>query len=659
MKFTVNPIANAYQKEQLLSSLHRIFGEFDTTMLNFLEPMLEWVEIGGGEVLFNQHEPGDCLYFVISGRLQAHVTDSGGKQQVIGEVIRGETVGEMAIFTGDSRSATIIALRDSVLVKLSQLAFEQVIAAYPAVSMNVTKLIINRLRTSQGQRKLAKKPINICVLALHDSALHDSGLPRSVEPRSVAVRFAAELLPLLRQRGTTLVVSSGLVNDQFNQPNFAQADKQQPEAYRQLTRWLDDQESQHEFMLYVTDPFGGEGTVGHVGITEWTRRCLRQADEVLLLADAWQEPGLTPVEVHLLTDDGDADGLLVQPRPTSVPNTLLLLHPPDTAHPRHTARWLALRPAVKRHFHLRPELPRDMVRLGRIMSGNSVGLVLAGGGAKGFAHIGVMRALQEWHIPIDVVGGTSMGGMIGAAFSFDESIDLTTRYLRKGAFSNPTKDYNILPLLSLIRGGRQRQMIQTCIGDFTGNPQADLEDSWLTFFTLSSNYTLAREEVHTRGPMLKYLLATSAIPGVLPPVIDGDHLLVDGGSFNNFPADVMSRFGVGRVIGVDLVIDKPRALAMEEMPGPMALLRDRFRKKRQRKYRLPSIMSIILNSTLLYSSARRNENVRHTDLYFNPDVSRYGMMNWGAFDQIVQKGYDHAVEVLSGLSAEELDNLRT
>jgi NTE family protein len=201
-------------------------------------------------------------------------------------------------------------------------------------------------------------------------------------------------------------------------------------------------------------------------------------------------------------------------------------------------------------------------------------------------------------------------------------------------------------------------MIQTCISDLTGNPTPYIEDSWLPFFALSSNYTRAREEIHTRGPMLKYLLATSAIPGVFPPVIDGDDLLVDGGSFNNFPADVMSQFGAGKVIGVDLSIDKPRKLTMAQMPSPTSLLRDRFRSKRQRKYRLPSLLSLMLNATLLYSSARRNENIRHTDLYFNPDVSRYGIMNWTSYDHIVQKGYEHAVEVLSGLQPDELARLR-
>jgi NTE family protein len=636
MRVTTEPLANSYQKEQLLTNLYRIFGEFDTTMLNLLESMLEWVEISGGEVLFRQHDPADSLYFVISGRLQAYITDDQNRQQVIGEIIRGETVGEMAIFTGDPRSATIVALRDSVLVKLSQNAFEQVIAAYPAVSMNVTKLIINRLRTSQNQRKSIKKPINICVLGLHETPAESVGQ---------ATRFATELAPLLDRKGSTFVVSSHEVDKYFDQPGFAQVDKRSPMAYRQITQWLDDQESQHEFMLYVTDPF----QPGHdQPLSEWTRRCLRQADEILLLADARQSPDLTLIEKQYLTNE----------LRMGVPHTLLLLHPADTAHPRDTARWLALRPAVKSHYHIRPELDRDMTRLARILSGTSVGLVLAGGGAKGFAHIGVLRALQEWDIPIDFVGGTSVGGLVAATFSFDEAIEPTTRLLRKAAQFNPTKDYNFLPFISLIRGRRIEQMIQTCISDFTGNPSPDIEDSWLTFFALSSNYSQAREEVHTRGAMLKYLLATSAIPGVFPPVIDGNDLLVDGGSFNNFPADVMSRFGVGKVIGVDLNIDKPRKLALEQIPSPTNLLRDRFRAKRQRKYRLPSLLSIMLNATLLYSSARRNENIRHTDLYFNPDVSRYGIMNWSSYDSIVQKGYEHALERLAQLSPEELAQLR-
>ncbi len=634
MRRTLDPRINQYHKEQLLKNLHRIFGEFDTTMLTLLEPLLEWVEVGGGEILFRQHDTGDSLYFVISGRLQAFVPDDRGKHQVIGEIIRGETVGEMAIFTGDPRSASIIALRDSVLVKLSKHAFEQVIAAYPAVSMNVTKLIINRLRTSQGERQAPKKPVNICLLALHENPL---------SPASEATDFARKIQPLLNRKGKTCVVSSEKVNDYFGQPAIAQVDKSNPAAYRELTQWLDDQESQHEFMLYVTDPV----LPGHA-LTEWTRRCLRQGDEILLLADVTQGPDLTAMEQRHLTNTFQ----------TGAPQTLILRHPAPTDHPRHTARWLALRPTVKNHYHIRTGLDRDLARLARILSGTAVGFVLAGGGAKGFAHIGVLRALQEWDIPVDVVGGTSVGGLVAASFSFDESVDTVTRHLRKAAHFNPTKDYNLLPFISLIRGRRIKQMLQNCISDFTSQPDTGIEDSWLTFFTISSNYTQAREEIHTRGSLLKYLLATAAIPGVFPPVVEGDDLLVDGGTFNNFPADVMSRSGVGKVIGVDLNFDKPRKLNLDQIPSPAALLRDRFRPRGLKKYRLPSLISIMLNSTLLYSSARRNENIRYTDLYFNPDVSRYGMMSWASYDHIVAKGYEHASEVLQQLGPEKLAALQ-
>jgi NTE family protein len=635
MKLTTEPLVNQHQKELLLNNLHRIFGDFDTTMFGLLEPLLEWVEVGGGEVLFRQNEPGDSLYFVISGRLQAYVTNAQDHHQLIGEISRGETVGEMAIFTGDPRSATIVALRDSVLVKLSRHAFEQVVAAYPAVSMNVTKLIIHRQRMAQGQRQVPKKPVNICILALHESP---------EKPTHLADHFAVELCRQLEKKGNCFRVSSGVVDKLFSQPDFAQGDKSNPITYRGLTQWLDEQESQHEFMVYVTDPL----LPGHT-LSEWTRRCLRQSDEILLLADAEQAPQLTPMEEQYLPE-------ILR---IGVPHTLVMLHPTTTDHPRHTAQWLAPRPAVKAHYHLRKNHQRDMARLARILSGTANGFVLAGGGAKGFAHIGVLRALQEWDIPVDVVGGTSVGGLVAAAFSFDESIDTVTQHLRKAALYNPTKDYNLLPFISLIRGRRIEQMLRNCIFDFTGQPDTCIEDSWITFFTLSSNYTHAREELHTRGSLLKFLRATSAIPGVFPPVIDGNDLLVDGGTFNNFPADIMSRWTVvGKVIGVDLNIDIPRTLNLEEIPGPAALLRDRFRPRKLKKYRLPSLISIMINSTLLYSSARRSENIRYTDLYFNPDVRRFGMMSWAQYDQIVAKGYEHACEVLSELSPEQLATLR-
>lgn len=613
-----------FQHSLLISSLTNVFGEFDTALLAMIEPMLEWMEIGGGETLFNQHDAGDSLFFVISGRLQVLVSDGVGDTKKIGEIMRGETVGEMAVFTGKPRSATIIAIRDSLLVKLSKTVFERVITAYPAVAMNVTNLIINRLQKAQNPRVALKKPVNICLLALHHA------------PDMAG--FVAELTERLGQKGTVYVASSTIANQVFKQDDIAQTNKTNSEAYRQLTRWLDDQELTHEFLLFIADPT----------LTEWTRRCMRQADQILLLADATEPAAPSPFEKQYQAAKNN----------TGATEVLVLVHPPATQVPRHTADWLAARPTVKAHYHLRANNADDMARLARVLSGTANGLVLAGGGAKGFAHLGVFKALQEFQIPVDFVGGTSIGGMMAAGIGFGKSVDEIIRIVRKGAIFNPTKDYNWMPFMSLIGGRRMEQLLKTTALDMAGSADIHIEDSWRTLFMVSSNYSKAREEVHTRGNYVRYLLATSAIPGVFPPVIDGDDLLVDGGTFNNFPADVMSRMDVGRVIGVDLIIDKPRKMTIAVMPTPNELLRDRFRPKKQRKYRLPSLMSIMLNATLLYSVARRNETKQFLDLAFNPDVTRFGLLSWSAFDKIVETGYDHALSVLQNLTDDELARFR-
>jgi NTE family protein len=617
-------LSNQFHQELLRKNLARIFGELDESLLKTIEPLILWVEIGGGETLFKQNEVGDSLYFVISGRLQALAMDAHNEYKVLGEIIRGETVGEMAIFTGEPRSATIVAIRDSVLVKLSKQVFEQIISEYPAVSMNVTRLIINRLQNSQSLRKPLKKPINICLLPLHSSfSLGD---------------FASELHQLLTAKGTVYLASSEVVNQVHQKDHFAQANKIQTKDYLQLSQWLDEQESKHEYMLYVADST----------ISEWTRRAVRQADEIILIADATKTPDLTDMESWIQNDH----------RGMGARYTLILMHPPQTLLPKNTEKWLQLRTHVKAHYHLRTGERHDIARLARIVSGTAVGFVVAGGGAKGFAHIGVMRALEEFKIPIDFVGGTSVGAMVAASISFGKPSKIVQENMKIGAIFNPTKDYNILPFISLIRGNRIRKMIQNTIQAFAKRPDTNLEDTWLPLFVISSNYTQAREEVHRHGSMVKYVQASTAIPGVFPPVIDGNDLLVDGGTFNNFPADVMSKTGVGKVIGVDLTVDKSYPLKVKDIPSPLQLLQDRLRPKKKRKYRLPSVVSILLNSMLLYSAARRNETKRYTDLYFNPDVKRFGIMNWGAFDAIVEKGYEHAKEVLSNLSEEELNTFR-
>jgi NTE family protein len=165
---------------------------------------------------------------------------------------------------------------------------------------------------------------------------------------------------------------------------------------------------------------------------------------------------------------------------------------------------------------------------------------------------------------------------------------------------------------------------------------------------VATNYSQAREEVLTRGRLQHALLASAAIPGALPPLVRDGDLLCDGGTFNNFPVDVMkARRGIGCVVGVDLSVRKPRRLDFDEVPGPWALLRDRLRPRAARRYRLPTLPAYLLNTTILYSISRQREAQRLTDVHFNPPLERVGLLQWGKLDAIVEQGYTHAMQVLA------------
>jgi NTE family protein len=396
---------------------------------------------------------------------------------------------------------------------------------------------------------------------------------------------------------------------------------------------LDALEAQHDFILLVADAES----------EAWTRRCVRHSDELLLLADSTRQPAVHPFERTCVEG---------RPARSEAAEMLVLLHPADTVTPRGTREWLARRP-VTGHVHLRRGLERDMARLARLISRNAVGLVLGGGGARGFAHLGIWRALQEQGVEIDCVGGTSIGSVMAALVATDQPVERAISVAKKAFSRNPTGDYNWLPLISLIKGRRVRRAIDGALRELVGDNVA-VEDLWKTYFCVATNYTQASEQRVTSGDLAGALLASGAIPGALPPVVRDGDLLCDGGTFNNFPVDLMREVrGVGKVLGVDLGARHARKLEFDEVPGSWTLLRDRFRPWQKRRYRLPSLMAYLLNITILYSMSRQDEAKRQTDVYFCPPLSRVGLLQWSRFDQIVRQGHEHGVEVLAKLDERE------
>ena len=608
-----------YKNELLTRHLRNFLGDIDPAAMALLCRHLEWVEVAAGQTLMAQGDPGDSMYLSISGRLRAYVRDTDGTEHMVREMARGQIIGEMSLYTDEPRSATVVAIRDSVLVRLSKAVFNDLLASSAQVSIALTRQIIKRLQTVQRRSDLAR-PVTIALLPI----------TAGVETGAFSARLGQHLL----RHGRVCVVDAAGVDAALGRPGIAYSDPDDAEGNRLIAVYLDEIEAAHEYVLLV----------GEEHPNAWTQRCSRRSDEMLLLADAAQPPVLHETEVQYL---------MKRPGRSEAAEILVLLHPADLRCPSGTKQWLARRP-LSDHLHIRPELERDMARLARVQSRTAVGLVLAGGGARGIAHLGIIRALQERGIEIDYVGGTSIGAVMAVLAGADRPFDEALPVARRAFKGNPTGDFNLLPLLSLIAGKRLFKVIDTAARELLGR-DADVEDLWKNCYVVASNYSQASEHVIFRGALVKSMLASIAIPGALPPVLHDGDLLCDGGTFNNFPVDVMRGLrGVGRVIGVDLSFRQPRRIEHDAVPGTWALLRDKLRPRKLRRYRFPSLVSYLMNVTILYSSSRQRESQKLTDLYFNPPLDRVGMLQWEKFDNIVEQGHAHGLQVLDALPPEPL-----
>jgi NTE family protein len=607
-------VRQRYQDELLATHLRTYLGDVEPAALDELRACLEWINVPAGETLMKQGEAGDAMYLVLSGRLRAYVDDEEGTPRPTREMGRGQIAGEMSVITGEPRLATVVTVRDSVLVRLRKADFNRLLATSPQLSVVLTRQIIEHLQSRQDLFRAAR-PVTIGLVPVSAGVDIDA--------------FARRLERALARFGRVCSVDSTTLADDIGAAGMQDATR--------VAMRLTEIEAAHASVLLVADATA----------TPWTMHCCRGADEILLVADATQPPQLHESESAWLAGrNGRAEASEV----------LVLLHPAQTRSPRGTRAWLARR-EVDDHVHVRPEVDADIARLARILSHTAVGLVFAGGGARGLAHLGVYRALRERGIDVDYVGGTSIGAIMAALVACNSAVADVVKVARRSFIENPTGDFNLLPLLSLVKGRRLRRIIDGALRELLGF-DADIEDLWKSYFCVASNYSQARESLIRRGNLGKAMRASVAIPGALPPVVHDGDLLCDGGTFNNFPVDVMHHMrGVGTVIGVDLALRKARRIEVDEVPGTWTLLRDRMRPYLARRYRFPSLLAYLMNVQILYSSSRQESKRKLTHLYFNPPLERVGMLEWRRFDDIVAQGHAHAVAVLDALAPGELERV--
>ncbi len=559
----------------------------------------ECLRIEAGDVLFAEGDPPDAGYVVVSGRLTA---TRGGVQ--IGEVGRGEVVGEIGLIERSPRTATVTALRDSTLARFSVDTFGTLIETHPALMLQLSRTILARVGRPLAKTDRARS-IAVAVTA-------------PIDTRACVGRLAAEIA----RHGTTRHLWADRIDEALGRPGLV--DSELSVTRPALSEYLQDVETRHDYLVLETE----------AAATCWTRLALTLADRIVVITSA------DPDDAELRRV---GDVLRAAPTSTGIERWLALVHPADTTRPRGAAT-IADRFGFQRVAHVREGSAADLDRLARLVSGNATGLVLGGGGARGFAHLGVWRALSELDIEIDAIGGASIGASLGALMALqiphDELVPLVAELFRG------LLDYTV-PVVSLVKGERIRRNITRMFTD------VDLRDLWIPFFCVSTNLTRCRTEVHDRLDAATAIRASVAIPGILPPVpFEGD-LLVDGGVLNNLPCDVMRASGaVSRLIAVDL--SPPVGPRAHEDYGLSVsgwrALRAQFGSSQPQ---FPRLLAVIMRALVAGSVRDRDRLLADgsVDWYLDLELAGVQLLDFERVVEIADRGYEAARPRLEALVA--------
>jgi predicted acylesterase/phospholipase RssA len=556
---------------------------------------LELRELEAGAWCLREGDDADGLYVALHGRLE--VVSAGEPRH---ELTRGDVFGELALLSGEPRSAGVRAVRDSEVVVLSAEAFGRFVEGDPGAVRQMARVVIRRL-LAPASGPTARPVGTLGLLATPDSA-------------GLLAEVARDLTEALAPEGPTVLV-----------------DLDAAPARRHRAAWAHDLEADHRFVVYVATPTQGE----------WFDWCRRQSDRVVVVADAVAG---SPSEVASLLRSAGGRAGPGSAAPAAPSSTLLLLvHSPGTARPARTARWLHAVP-VGSHLQLRRHHRADTGRVARLCTGRGVGLVLGGGGPRGLAHIGVLQALEDLHVPVDAVGGTSIGALVGSGYALGyDGAECERRTFaaiaRAGRLFPPT-----LPVLSVSSPRKVNQVLEEILA------RGRAEDCWLPTFAVSANLSRAEVVVHERGPLVHNVRASIAIPGILPPVRSGGDLLVDGGVLDNLPVDVMrSRPGIGTVIAVDVGVDAEMAAPGDyrETASGFGLLADRL-VRRGDIARPPTALEIMFRAKDLAARRIQMDLLAHNqpDLLLRPPVLETGMFDFAGARHLIGAAREHAVAEL-------------
>ena len=549
-----------------------------------------------GHKLIAAGTAADAMYLVFSGRFRVE------RDRVdLAEIGAGSVIGEIAFLTGSTRTADVVAARDSIVYRIDRAAYDALCAEVDGLPQAIASELAERLaKTSARVTQSPSRPParTFCILPAAGAPLPE--------------RFVPDLTAAIEGHHSVALVTEATFKDALGE----RADPTTPESIA----WLNAQEHNAKIVLFVANPDAGD----------WSRAALKQADQAVFVAQAinYQDPSeLEEFALKILPESQ---------------RRLVLLHPNRMQKAAGTGRWLDSRPVFLHHHVALTGGTEDMARLGRFLSGRAIGMVLSGGGAFGAAHVGVYRAMGEAGLPVDIVGGTSVGAAMGGAIALGVPAEeigprIEQIFVRSGAMRRIT-----VPKFAFL----DHKVLDAALVEHFGN--VPIEDLWMPFYAVAADLSRMKKVILRRGPLWEAIRASSGIPGVLPPFFTSTgRMLVDGGCVDNMPFHTMHalKSGPNIVVNVQKSTDEMGYIDYSKLPGRGALLRQTLFPFGKTPPRVPGVISTVMRS-LLVGQSDLLADLHDTDLMIRPPgLTGAGFLAWHQHKLFYEMAYRHALEV--------------
>lgn len=575
----------------------------DEEQLKLLSNRATWLSLQSQESILVQGHRHSDVYVLVHGKLRYHVKDRSDRIIAQGYLYPGDIAGDISAFNESESVASVFSSRPCQVIKIDLELFRNtILSCSQAVNSIAQKLISHASNALQKDRRRRVRE-SIAIVPLDDCVPIDA--------------FMADLASSLNKFGVTGVVTKSIAENSLGL-NFTD-DVPDEQVYQQNYQTISNFIRSHDFVLFQAESL----------LSNWNKTVFKEVDRILLLTNSRGATFDVLLQEHLLT---------VQQQMESKIEVVFLQN--DEA-PKGSKEFLKGMCATS-HHHVWLDRKPTVDRIARIVSGNSVGLALGGGGARAAAHVGLIRALEEAGIPIDFIGGTSIGAFIGALYAGGLDASAIEDVLMKNVVGTKLFNDYTMPIVSIVRGSKVSDLFQGIFGD------RDIEDLPISFFATAVNITSTNLEIIDEGKIWEAIRASSSLPAILPPFPHSKGLLVDGGLLDNVPGLPMLARGCDFVIACDVggiansKIDDGIIQLSDNLgrsPPLWRFIKNRFSSKRVLYPRIPDIVTRCM---LVGSKEQSQKTIDNADIYVRMPVEKWGLFEFDSAKELIRVGYDYA-----------------